>query len=94
MNSSSSWSTTSTREERELTATAATRDEAGSLPGVSTVTVSPAATRAGTSPARTIEDLPDPDGPATTSSGESRSARRQSRTSSSRPKNHSESSRS
>ena len=48
---------------------AAAMASAPSAPGVNTSTSAPAARRAGTSPAWTSEDLPDPDGPVTTSSG-------------------------
>ena len=76
---------TSTRVAR-TPARAAAMASAPSAPGVNTSTSLPGARRAGTSPAWTSEDLPDPDGPVTTSSGDSSNRARHAAMSASRPK--------
>ena len=65
VNSSSSWSTTTTGVPG-ADARAVVIAPSGSTPGVNTATVRPAADSPGTRPARTSDDLPQPDGPATT----------------------------
>ena len=65
-NTSSIWSTT-TVEPAPAAASAWVRALSGSAPGTMTATVVPRRRRAGTTPARTSDDLPLPEGPATTS---------------------------
>ena len=85
MNTSSNWSTTSTGAPSHE-ASAWVIAAAASCPGTNTATDWPARASAGTKPARAIEDLPQPDGPVTTSNGLARSRSTHSATSSARPK--------
>ena len=84
-NASSHWSTTSTVS--GLTRTAVSSSSRGCAPGVTTRTRPPLRSRVAATPARTREDLPQPDGPTTASTPASRSRSRQASRSRSRPKN-------
>ena len=84
---SSAWSTT-----RVCRVRSPLMESMGRTPGVVTRTAAPLRLRDATTPARTSDDLPMPDGPTTASTLESRSLRRHTARSASLPKNESASS--